>query len=56
MYAKCHLGFPRFIPHRNDSDIQSAFQLKTTEPLTPSKRKMSAADTDVQQGEIQRED
>ena len=47
---------PSFIPNRDGSDIQSTFQLKSNEPLTPNKhkRKMSAADNDVQKGEERR--
>lgn len=43
----------RFIPHRDGSDVQSAFQLTSNEPRTPNrhKRKMSAAEMDAQREE-----
>lgn len=43
----------RFIPNRDDSDIQAAFELMSSEPVTPKKhkRKISAADMDAQKEE-----
>ncbi|MCO5588183.1 hypothetical protein L7F22_042138 [Adiantum nelumboides] len=43
----------RFIPNRDDSDIQAAFELMSNEPVTPKKhkRKISAADMDAQKEE-----